>query len=217
MDFSDYERLGVAVRFDDKGGGNLPNANGPSWTNDGAADAPYTLSAVSSGRVAGVGRGAVTVHRGWTASTVFPGTTRDWWVYRSAQLHGGVEGDCNLIVFQDGQGYLDEDGDVRAAVLLDNLVHAGQLPPMVAVFINPGQHPDNAGQRSFEYDTMDSAYSSFLAGEILPIVEADHRISPDPARRCLAGTSSGGICAFNAAWHRLPSARMSFCCTPLSL
>jgi enterochelin esterase family protein len=38
---------------------------------------------------------------------------------------------------------------------------------------------------------------------MIPLLEAQGlKISKDPARRGIAGSSSGGICAFNAAWQR---------------
>ena len=42
----------------------------------------------------------------------------------------------------------------------------------------------------------------FLDEEILPEVEKRVRLSHDPAKRGIAGGSSGGICAFTAAWER---------------
>jgi len=202
MEWADYEALGLAVPFDEKGGGNLPNPNGRSWENDAAADAPYELGPDSRERRPGVQRGETVAFRDFE-STTFAGTTRDWWVHVPAEeyraRHGGP---CSLLVFQDGASYMDERGTVRAAVLLDNLAHDGRLPPTVAVFINPGAHPDNPGQRSFEYDTLDDTYVRFLAGEILPTVDKLVEVSADPDRRAIAGASSGGICAFCAAWFR---------------
>ena len=32
-------------------------------------------------------------------------------------------------------------------------------------------------------------------------VEAEHRISADPMKRCCVGASSGGIAAMNVAWY----------------
>ena len=38
---------------------------------------------------------------------------------------------------------------------------------------------------------------------MIPLAESKGvKFSKDPARRAIAGASSGGICAFNAAWHR---------------
>ncbi|MGB0998506.1 MAG: alpha/beta hydrolase, partial [Pseudomonadales bacterium] len=43
----------------------------------------------------------------------------------------------------------------------------------------------------------------FLQDEIVPFVagELDVQLTNDPAHRTICGISSGGICAFNAAWH----------------
>ena len=41
-------------------------------------------------------------------SKVFPGTTRDWWVYTPAGYTSGVSTDVNLLVFQDGSAYIGE-------------------------------------------------------------------------------------------------------------
>ena len=45
---------------------------------------------------------------------------------------------CNLLVFCDGEGYLREDGNIAAGVVLDNLMSRAQIPLTVAIFINPG-------------------------------------------------------------------------------
>ncbi len=59
--------------------------------------------------------------------------------------------------------------------------------------------PEN---RSEEYDTVSSKYATFLLDEILPEVEKEYKISKDPNDRGIGGMSSGGICAFVAAWER---------------
>jgi enterochelin esterase-like enzyme len=41
-----------------------------------------------------------------------------------------------------------------------------------------------------------------LIEELLPEVEARYTITADPAGRAICGMSSGGICAFTAAWER---------------
>lgn len=57
-------------------------------------------------------------------------------------------------------------------------------------------------QRSVEYSTLSGRYASFLEKDILPIVEADYKISHDPAMRVATGGSEGGICAFAMGWFR---------------
>lgn len=63
---------------------------------------------------------------------------------------------------------------------------------------------DRSQQRSVEYDTLSDAYVRFLLEEIQPLVEReiDRPLSSDPERRMICSISSGGICAFTAAWYR---------------
>jgi enterochelin esterase family protein len=66
----------------------------------------------------------------------------------------------------------------------------------------PGNPEQSRGNRSVEYDTLGDAYVRFLLDELLPEALAGLTISSDPAQRTICGMSSGGICAFNAAWER---------------
>ena len=43
------------------------------------------------------------------------------------------------MVFQDGGRYVDETGPIRVPVVFDNLIHAGDMPVTIGVFINPGR------------------------------------------------------------------------------
>ena len=72
------------------------------------------------------------------------------------------------------------------------------MPVTVGVFVDPGQ----PGNRNAEYDAFDDAYAAFLLTEILPRVQDRYRITDDPDRWAIAGGSSGGSCAFTAAWMR---------------
>lgn len=139
-------------------------------------------------------------------SQAFPGTHRDYAVYIPANYDSGSP--ANLIVFMDGMNYARTSGPYRATSVLDELIADGSLPPTIAVFVNPGTiaatKPDSADRRnrSFEYDSMSDRYSSFLVDEFLPAILANLNVTDDPSRRAVAGASSGGICAFTAAWHR---------------
>ena len=149
-------------------------------------------------------RGTLTQHH-WK-SRIFDGTERDVWVYCPAQYDEKTPA-C-LMVFQDGSGFVRENSQYQAPTVFDNLIHAGEMPVTIGVFINPGQIPaarEGAAprsNRSFEYDTLSDQYVRFLLEEILPQVEKRFRISKDPADRAICGNSSGGICAFTAAWER---------------
>ncbi len=150
-----------------------------------------------------VPRGQVASHRDWAGARVFPGTTRDVRIYTPPGFDpkGPPPG---LIVFNDGSWYLDRNGPVRAAAVLDSLIHAGEAPPTVAVFVMPGTNPAIPQQRSIEYDSLTDLYARFLLEDLLPFVEREIgcAFSADPARRTVCGISSGGICAFTAAWMR---------------
>jgi len=173
----------------------------------GPADAAenYRLTADSLPRE-GVPQGAVTKHR-LAKSEVFPGTERDYWVYVPAQLKPGGPPAC-VMVFQDGAGYVNPKGDHRVPTVFDNLIHGGELPVTVVVFVNPGTLPPTRegekprSNRSFEYDTLSPSYARFLEQEILPEVAKMAPLRADAAGRAVCGISSGGIAAFTAAWQR---------------
>ncbi|MEZ6057409.1 MAG: alpha/beta hydrolase-fold protein [Planctomycetaceae bacterium] len=139
-------------------------------------------------------------------SKVFPGTTRKWSIYVPAQYQENEP--AALMVFQDGDGMRNPTGRWRVPVVFDNLIARGDMPPTIAIFINPGNDPIKNPQnkmpsnRSFEYDGLGDRYVRFLAEEILPLVEKDYRLSADPEMRAIGGSSSGAICAFTAAWER---------------
>lgn len=167
------------------------------------AQTDYPLSADSQ-RQPGVPAGVVTRHS-WT-STVFPGTVRDYWVYVPAQYKPQTP--AAVMVFQDGGGFVGEQGRWRVPIVFDNLIQKGQMPVTIGIFINPGvlpaPSPDQEARynRSFEYDGLGDRYARFLLEEILPAVAKTHNLTSDPNLRAIGGSSSGGICAFTVAWNR---------------
>ncbi len=165
---------------------------------------PYKLGPDSQ-RQEGVPQGKVTKHS-WTSKQFYPGTERDYWVYVPAQ-YDAKKGAC-LMVFQDGNNYVRENGSFRTGIVFDNLIHKKEMPVTIGVFINPGiippaqPHQMPRKNRSYEYDSLGDTYSRFLLEELLPQVEKDYNIRKDPASRAIGGSSSGGICAFTVAWER---------------
>jgi enterochelin esterase-like enzyme len=161
-----------------------------------------------SQRQEGVPKGEVIKQKPW-ASKIFEGTVRDWWIYvppgyDKAKAHP-------VMVFQDGGGYVNESGAYRVPVVLDNLIHKKELPPIVGIFINPGHKSDELprdpwkpNNRSFEYDTLSDQYARFLIEEMLPEAakQTGLKLTDDPERRAIGGISSGGICAWTVAWER---------------
>lgn len=149
---------------------------------------------------AGVPKGTVTRYK-WE-SKIFPETVREYAVYVPAQYK--PEAPAALMVFQDGDSYLN--APANAATVFDNLIAAGDMPVTVGIFIQPGSIPLGEGKgsrsnRSFEYDTLSDQYARFLRDEIIPEVGKKVKLSPDPDQHAICGISSGGICAFTAAWE----------------
>ncbi|MDB6165339.1 MAG: Esterase [Lacunisphaera sp.] len=148
-------------------------------------------------------------------SKAYPGFARKWWLYLPAGYDGHSA--LPLMVWQDGGRFSDRTGAWRVPVVLDNLIAKKQIPAMAAIFIDPGDQPEKLGQRpakrtdgrnvapanrATEYDVPSAAYVNFLVDEILPLAREHMTITDDPAGRGIGGSSSGGICAFTAAWER---------------
>lgn len=133
---------------------------------------------------------------GQYSAKMYPGTNREIWIYLPPNLDKNKE--YPLLIGCDGQwdrGWMSTS--------LDNLIAWGKIPPTVGVFIQPGGRDgklDNSN-RNREYDTLTDEYARFIHDEIIPMVEKEAKISPDPAKRALSGLSSGGICSFTACWE----------------
>jgi len=139
-------------------------------------------------------------------SRIFPGTRREYSVYVPAQYKADIPA-C-LMVFQDGAGYANVTGAFRVPIVFDNLIHQKAMPVTIAVFVNPGTIPAtksggaDRSNRSFEYDSLGDRYANFLVEEFLPVALKGLNVSADPKQRAISGISSGGICAFTAAWEK---------------
>ena len=159
-------------------------------------------------------QGITHVFDDWDQSDVYSRTRRKIAVYLPPQA--AVEGPLNLLICNDGEGYRYDKGSIRVPAVLDSLLQSESLGPTAAVFVMPGipdgmelsvpgQMPNAVvnRQRSFEYDSCTPLYGQFLLTEVLPFLERelDLNITTDPGRRAVCGISSGGICAFNTAWH----------------
>jgi gluconolactonase len=122
---------------------------------------------------AGVPKGAVTKYT-WSSSKIFPGTARDYWVYVPAEYNGAKPA-C-VMIFQDGAGFVKEDGAWRAPIVLDNLIHQGAMPVTIGIFIDPGV-TGNRYNRSYAYDGLGDRYARFLLEEFLPEVAKRYNLS----------------------------------------
>ena len=145
-------------------------------------------------------------------SNVYPGTQHTYWIYVPAQYDPAVP--VALMIYQDGQAFMDPKGDLRAQNVMDNLIYRREIPVMLGVFINPGRTPeqpepspatewgDRTTNRPTEYNTPDDKYARVITEELMPVLYKEYNISKDPEMHGIGGSSSGAIAAFAVAWER---------------
>src|SRR5580700_940103 len=144
-------------------------------------------------------------------SNAYPGTQHTYWIYVPAQYDPALP--ASVMIYNDGQAFLNAEGDVRAQNVMDNLIFRRELPVMIGVFINPGRRPDqpepnlsewgdHTTNRVTEYNTLDDKYARVIVDELLPVLNKEYNISKDPDRHGIGGSSSGAIAAFTVAWER---------------
>jgi predicted alpha/beta superfamily hydrolase len=143
---------------------------------------------------------------------VYPGTQHTYWVYVPAQYDPSAP--TALMIYQDGQAFKDENGDIRAQNVMDNLIYRREIPVMIGVFINPGRRPDqpepspqttwgdDTTNRRIEYNSLDDKYARVITEELMPVLYKEYNISKDPEMHGIGGSSSGAIAAFTVAWER---------------
>ena len=144
-------------------------------------------------------------------SSAYPGTQHTYWVYVPAQYDPAIP--SSLMIYNDGQAFMNADGDMRAQNVMDNLIFRRELPVMIGVFINPGRRPDQpepnpsewgdrTTNRPTEYNSLDDKYARVIVDELMPALYKEYNISKDPERHGIGGSSSGAIAAFTVAWQR---------------
>src|SRR5256885_4182757 len=129
----------------------------------------------------GVPAGTVTKHV-LAPGKFFPGTPHNYQVYVPAQYDASRP--VAYMIFLDGSGYAGNA--VRVPVVLDNLIARRDVPPMIAIFVDPGIMPalsdqaQNRYERIFEYDSLTPRFSNFLIDELVPEPPAASNLPKDP-------------------------------------
>jgi enterochelin esterase-like enzyme len=117
------------------------------------AQAPAENYPIDSASVkhAGVPQGEI-LKFSFNQSKIFPGTSRDYWIYIPAQYK--PDKPACVYVNQDGIQW-------NAPTVFDNLINSNEMPVTIGVFVTPGRvladSTDNAlhrFNRSFEYDGL---------------------------------------------------------------
>jgi enterochelin esterase-like enzyme len=164
----------------------------------------YSHTGVPQGKLS-----ALRVH----VSQIYRGMKSEYRVYVPAQYDPGKP--AALMIWQDGHYHFERDGGPQVPVtgqppsrmqnVIDNLTQRKAIPVAIWLFIDPGtvDEPDGKPQamRSIQYDTVSDRYPRFLRDEVLPEIYGQYNIRRDAYSHAIAGNSSGGICAFNAAWY----------------
>lgn len=100
------------------------------------------------------------------------------------------------------------DGEFRGGgqlvTVLDNLIAARRIPPIVVIFVGSGGQDAQGSERGREYDSVSGTYAAWVETEVLPAVERKVGImlTRDPNGRAAMGGSSSGVAAFTMAWFR---------------
>ena len=101
-------------------------------------------------------------------------------------------GGLSLLVVHDGDDFLRYAG---LRPVLDNLIAAGAVAPLVVAFTQP------SGERLEEY-AADPRQARFVAEELVPALERRLPLAPGPESRGLAGASLGAVASLATAWLR---------------
>jgi enterochelin esterase family protein len=138
----------------------------------------------------GVERGELEQH---TFTSAVLRNTRDVWTYTPCGWNPD-EHEYPLLLCFDAWEAINL---ARVPVVLDNLIAAGAIPPVVAVLIGNG----TIEMRERELD-CDDAFLTFLADELLPWANERWALAPDRSRTLVAGESLGGRAAVFAGLRR---------------
>lgn len=122
------------------------------------------------------------------------GRKRLVWIRTPANYDAKKAGGYDLVIAFDGSGYLDEMPLPRT---LDSLEAAGRIAPTVAVLVD-----DSTGGVRLADLANQPRFVRFLAEELLPWVRQRWRVSTDPHRATLTGSSAGGLAAAYVAFQR---------------
>ena len=95
-----------------------------------------------------------------------------------------------LLIVHDGDDFVAHAG---LTTVLDNLIHRGDIPPLVAALTQ-------AGDRTTEY-TGEPRHADFLTRDVLPLLQRRFPLREDRAGRVLVGASLGAVASLSTSWH----------------
>lgn len=106
-----------------------------------------------------------------------------------------------VLYVTDGYEYLHEQMG-NMPVVLDNLIQAKKIKPIVVVFIDHREPVNRSNNRRMQELAMNELYRTFVTTELIPKVEKQYPVSHDPKERAILGTSMGGLTAAYFAFSK---------------
>ena len=104
------------------------------------------------------------------------------YVYLPATYQRNSKQRFPALYVHDGGEYLSR---AKLGVVLDNLAYNGDIPPLIAVMVDPVD-------RVREYHANEH-YARFVEQELLPHIDRNYRTLTGPASRAVMGASLGGL------------------------
>lgn len=139
-----------------------------------------------------------------TFASTLMGNSRTVRVYLPAGYDADRAAPYPVILYHDGSDYTNL---ASIKTVLDNLIAAGRIEPIVAVFANPLD-------REAEYATSRTAiFTRLVVEELMPWVDSTYHVSTDPARRAVTGPSYAGLAS---ARHCVEHPEVFGLCAPFS-
>ena len=135
-----------------------------------------------------VAKGKVQIH---TMESKILGNERRVWVYTPHGYKPGTDEPYPLLVLFDGWAYAYL---MPTFTILDNLIAAGEIPPIVAVL--PDSLDAEIRMKELVYY---QPFNTFLVTEFLPWVLTQYAVTSNPQETVIGGSSAGGLAAAYAA------------------
>ncbi len=101
-----------------------------------------------------------------------------------------------VLFVTDGHEYADDEKGALV-VILDNLIYAGEIKPVIAVFIDPREPGNDENNRRMQEYICNQKFADFVGDELVPVIDKTYKTHACPDDRAILGTSLGGM---NSAW-----------------
>lgn len=119
---------------------------------------------------------------------------RDIWIYTPPNYDAKAATPYPLIVAFDGDEYRDT---MPLPFILDTLLATKKAPAYVAVLIDNGESSQRIADLGNAHKMVD-----FIGGQLMPYVRSHWRVTTDPRRVIITGSSAGGLASAFGAIER---------------